>query len=958
MSAPAVDPVGPESAADQAAPQDADAAAAEPAEGAADGGSDAFPGAGADTAASAGVGGTDDTSEAAVKPPVNLPQAPLASDIPPVRDAMPAANLPESYRVNSPKERLCLDFVTNFSRQFRLLYNNRKPLFVMPINECSVPKFVCTTIRPSLLPYRSLYNHDGASAFVADYLTYEFLENPTDPPVTLPSPTTTLWNQRGNSFDCAVLLCSLLEGAGYDAYCVHGYATREVCFADRSRREVVDNKEPEPEAKKEEAKVNKYKLKPVSRLASEYEKTMRARDVQLEADAKARHDDELEAARREALRPPHDQLGGLRVHCWVLVLRGKRGVPETFFIEPTLGEAVSAKSDDYLGVEAVWNSRNYWVNMQDCTNGVNDIHYDLGDSSAWEYVFPENEHPIVAESEDAPPPPTQVLDLPKSWVDEVEIEPIDFESRCPHGLRTIIELATKTEVFAEYLKPDGMVERVTKFEDAEMTKPQTVISTFAQRRDRLIESMSSFTEAGNREQVDAKFLKGAVSELKHHTYLLAHSDQVSADGRKFLFYNNARVDGLERREDANHQLRESYIKREDFLVKRVVDFQGADSGNLSADKGQGRRGSRQIVPKVNIGVESDDTPAERVVIEMTETYARDMTKPADEDIKEVSFFEDMIMVTYHKDDNRVTAQTREFEKPVETQKQEVMPIQQDEVSTFKVDPDPKKNMRNFENSSILAQLLRMESLCRKAVLASQAETDAILAQLAADKLNPKLVLSFYDTTRNAESKARRERIEQEAKAEAARRELMERDYLAPFLTQQIEPTIVTDDMGSNVDSMVQRSRFVSEWKTQQSGWSAELLEMFNIEVELFMRDSAFSEADKEDLRKARKRARAHDIKKKCLEDLQQRLERQALLVQEWYESESRALADRKDDYEKNQQTMKPEEKEEYANFTEEVLFRLKILDQRLARHKEEASKKYVKLDHTLRNDKRLAEFLV
>ncbi len=35
-----------------------------------------------------------------------------------------------------------------------------------------------------------------------------------------------MWSQTGSSFDFSVLLCSLLEGAGYDAYCVYGYASR------------------------------------------------------------------------------------------------------------------------------------------------------------------------------------------------------------------------------------------------------------------------------------------------------------------------------------------------------------------------------------------------------------------------------------------------------------------------------------------------------------------------------------------------------------------------------------------------------------------------------------------------------------------------------------------------------------------------------------------------------------
>ena len=32
-----------------------------------------------------------------------------------------------------------------------------------------------------------------------------------------------------------------------------------------------------------------------------------------------------------------DKYHGLRVHCWVLVLSGKREVPQNFFIEPSTG---------------------------------------------------------------------------------------------------------------------------------------------------------------------------------------------------------------------------------------------------------------------------------------------------------------------------------------------------------------------------------------------------------------------------------------------------------------------------------------------------------------------------------------------------------------------------------------------------------------------------------------------
>ena len=58
-----------------------------------------------------------------------------------------------------------------------------------------------------------------------------------------------------------------------------------------------------------------------------------------------------------ASTPAVDDLHGLRCHSWVLVLAGKREVPETFFIEASTGHALSPLDDNYHGIEAVWNSK-------------------------------------------------------------------------------------------------------------------------------------------------------------------------------------------------------------------------------------------------------------------------------------------------------------------------------------------------------------------------------------------------------------------------------------------------------------------------------------------------------------------------------------------------------------------------------------------------------------------------
>ena len=73
---------------------------------------------------------------------------------------------------------------------------------------------------------------------------------------------------------------------------------------------------------------------------------------------------------QELEKPPPDKLYGLRVHCWVLVLSGKREVPESYFIEALTGQVKPLNFNGYLGIENIWNHQNVWVNMQDCSQGV------------------------------------------------------------------------------------------------------------------------------------------------------------------------------------------------------------------------------------------------------------------------------------------------------------------------------------------------------------------------------------------------------------------------------------------------------------------------------------------------------------------------------------------------------------------------------------------------------------
>lgn len=88
---------------------------------------------------------------------------------------------PESYYTLSNKEKVLLLFVENFRRQFKEIYQNRRPLVLALLNECQVQKFVSTTIRPTtFVNFPNLIdNWMECASFVADHILFEPLENPT-----------------------------------------------------------------------------------------------------------------------------------------------------------------------------------------------------------------------------------------------------------------------------------------------------------------------------------------------------------------------------------------------------------------------------------------------------------------------------------------------------------------------------------------------------------------------------------------------------------------------------------------------------------------------------------------------------------------------------------------------------------------------------------------------------------
>nr|CAD7413019.1 unnamed protein product [Timema poppensis] len=88
-------------------------------------------------------------------------------------------NLPHSYSHQTNKEKLILWYAENCRRQFHFLHPDRRPQFLAADNECGIQKMVCTTIRPTSVPYPEFSTWQGCAKFVSDHLLYKPLEKPT-----------------------------------------------------------------------------------------------------------------------------------------------------------------------------------------------------------------------------------------------------------------------------------------------------------------------------------------------------------------------------------------------------------------------------------------------------------------------------------------------------------------------------------------------------------------------------------------------------------------------------------------------------------------------------------------------------------------------------------------------------------------------------------------------------------
>jgi len=192
-----------------------------------------------------------------------------------------------------------------------------------------------------------------------------------------------------------------------------------------------------------------------------------------------------------------DPLGSSRKHSWVLVLKAKRELAESFFIEPSTGRKYTTDDSPYHHIDSIFNHRNYWINM-DWKRPITDVNLDFEfeTQGEWEYVMLKNDKKgedddNVEEEEDEDDDgggngEEEVLDMPPAWSPKLFVNKEKFIELCPKGEKTIFYKKCKVEFFADCKQVDGLVKRLTIYEDFKRLIVKEVRSFFQFRRDKLL----------------------------------------------------------------------------------------------------------------------------------------------------------------------------------------------------------------------------------------------------------------------------------------------------------------------------------------------------------------------------------------------------------------------------------------------------------------------------------------
>ncbi|OEH76159.1 hypothetical protein cyc_04413 [Cyclospora cayetanensis] len=508
------------------------------------------------------------------------------------------------YTVNTPHEEVVLEQLKLFESQ------------------AGNPRLQSTNANPRL------------ASFVSDYFFYETLEPPDRCPPCLPSVERLFRWRRGDSFDLSICLASCLLGAGFDAYCVVGTAPRTIATNDQTDSDCPFprfSEEPSEQAGTSRGacvEATPEQAQPAGGVHIEIPKPLRFEELEQLAEERKQKRKAKEAAFLAPFTSEQgdseiqkDPFEGCRVHCWVLVRAGARGVASDVFINPSSGlvpllfqlcktvKAYTLKStreqldlsfsslDDVSHTQPLYRrldvrselqlrstkmpiipqlfakrdlGQNFWVglvvNMRPKLK-AQDVVFSLSNRRFFECALcmpqqPEDsDGPLTDAKADRNKGHLNALLAPRAWGLAVRLSPSDMQNRYFGGQKTIFYKNAKLQEFPPYSQADGLVRSVTFYADPRRKFPDEIRFRFKNRRDGLEERI--FWPMARR-QVE-RYRPG-------NPHALREVVTVHGESRELCFYKS-RLDGLVKHlECFGTKISEEFEGRDDGLIAHAVKF--------------------------------------------------------------------------------------------------------------------------------------------------------------------------------------------------------------------------------------------------------------------------------------------------------------------------------------------------------------------------------------------------
>ncbi|CAH0551832.1 unnamed protein product [Brassicogethes aeneus] len=561
----------------------------------------------------------------------------------------------------------------------------------------------------------------------------------------------------------ATALCSLLIGFGYNAYVVSGYAIKDITEKIMLRIdcpfvEVAEDEEVEEEVEK----VSKYTVTPPRDLRSKLLLMMEGREkekIRLEEEKAA----EIERNRMlDEEKRPFDSLEGQRIHGWILLKEGK-DVEAPFFLEPTTGFRYELDSAMYCGIESLWNDKNYWINMQQCTEGMSCIEYDLTDVEKWEHLLIGE--PIgsrkyktedIGEEDDGGKEmyDEKHLDMPLSWSLPISMPHEALATRFPNGSKTSHYKRTIVEEFAPYVMSDGLVTRIASYKDFDCTVLVKIEERYKNRSDKLYKNVYDLET----NIVEDYFHPGREDGCIKHTH---YHNKESIDDFRILDFNN-RFDGLIKIETDLKHLTEHYANRDDFQNNRHTDY---------GPKTDGRR---------------------RDIIKITEKYDRNekLHYADDINIREFNFPTREINIKYHYGPSQITYSTRYFQKPPPAEIGEVETFHPELTFGYQSDLEAKPPTL-VQLYYLLEKQMKDEERLTDDVRIMEKQIKDFLFLRNRELAFPSLEVSLFNREQNIENRMAMLQEEAEAKLQMDKEMEEETDYFGPYIAKFDNPHMLS-----------------------------------------------------------------------------------------------------------------------------------------------------------------------